>query len=79
MAGSTVLKMFRSCLLRWHPNKKNPGKTELDHWCEVEGCKNIAPFGFGVFLKKGKVGHWYCGEHRVTGDEQNRNARKKGL
>jgi hypothetical protein len=36
----------------------------LTHFC-VE-CGRFARFGFGVRLRLGKVGQWYCKEHRPT-------------
>lgn len=38
-------------------------KTQiLWHPCAVCG-KPYAPFGFGVDMRHGKLGTWYCGEH----------------
>jgi hypothetical protein len=27
-------------------------------------CGRFAPFGYGVRLRAGRLGQWYCGEHR---------------
>jgi hypothetical protein len=35
------------------------------HFC-VE-CGRFAAFGYGVHLKAGQLGRWYCGEHRPLG------------
>ena len=29
-------------------------------------CGKDAPFGVGVFLRKGQLGMWFCREHRPT-------------
>jgi Protein of unknown function (DUF3987) len=34
----------------------------IQHFC-LE-CGRIAAFGYGVCLKAGRLGRWYCGEHR---------------
>lgn len=34
------------------------------HPCWKDGCRNGAPFGFGVSLLHGKLGTWSCSEHR---------------
>jgi hypothetical protein len=31
-------------------------------------CGRIAPFGYGVHLRVGQAGHWYCGEHRPASE-----------
>ncbi len=35
------------------------------HFCEV--CGRFGAFGYGVYLRAGQLGHWYCGEHRPRG------------
>lgn len=35
----------------------------LLHVCAVCGSP-LAPWGFDVFLRSGRLGTWYCGEHR---------------
>ncbi len=35
------------------------------HFCEV--CGRFAAFGYGVRLRAGQLGRWYCGEHRPQG------------
>jgi hypothetical protein len=38
------------------------------HPCSV--CGHVdAPFGVGVFLKRGHVGKWYCREHLPPADQ----------
>jgi hypothetical protein len=32
------------------------------HYCER--CGDDAPYGYGVSLRRGIVGKWYCGDHR---------------
>ena len=32
------------------------------HFCVR--CGRFAAFGYGVRLRTGQLGHWYCGEHR---------------
>ncbi len=34
------------------------------HFCRR--CGRVAAFGYGVRLRAGKLGRWYCGEHRPT-------------
>ena len=34
----------------------------LEFFCAV--CGKLACYGYGVSLLKGKVGTWYCREHR---------------
>lgn len=42
-----------------------PVKTPiLWHPCNVPSCTNHAPFGFGVSLLNGRLGKWYCTEHK---------------
>ena len=42
---------------------------ELDrtflHFCVH--CGRFAAFGYGVHLSAGRLGRWYCGEHRPEG------------
>jgi hypothetical protein len=35
------------------------------HFCEV--CGRFGAFGYGVHLRAGHLGRWYCGEHRPQG------------
>lgn len=39
------------------------GRELLIHPCETCGVAN-APFGYNVNLRKGKLGLWYCYDHR---------------
>lgn len=39
------------------------GSTMLIHTCEKCGVAN-APFGYNVSLRRGRLGEWYCREHR---------------
>jgi hypothetical protein len=57
-----------------------PGEPSLDQPCvarrgriqELDGtflhfcveCGRFGAFGCGVYLRKGRLGRWYCGEHR---------------
>jgi hypothetical protein len=36
-------------------------------------CGKPAPFGFDVSLLKGKIGTWYCREHRPVKNEGNQD------
>lgn len=38
------------------------------HFCEV--CGRFGAFGYGVHLKAGQIGRWYCGEHRPRSTHQ---------
>jgi len=38
---------------------------KLLHFCQV--CGAWAPFGFGVNLRAGQLGRWFCAEHRTQG------------
>jgi hypothetical protein len=48
-------------------------KGRITHPCSV--CGNaLAPYGYGVDLLKGRLGTWYCHEHRpqpAASTEQN--------
>jgi hypothetical protein len=37
----------------------------LLHYCEK--CGALAPFGYGVSLRRGRLGRWYCAAHRPQG------------
>lgn len=45
--------------------------------CAVAGCAEVACFGYGVSLRKGRAGQWFCRDHRpaeggnYTGDGAN--------
>jgi len=41
------------------------------HFC-VE-CGRFAAFGYGVSLRAGQLGRWYCGEHRPRGRGETSN------
>jgi hypothetical protein len=50
--------------------KPPPGFVGLDdeghfvHYCPV--CGKFGPYGFGHFPREGKMGTWYCREHKPT-------------
>ena len=62
---------------------KETGGLVFLHFCEVEGCKAEASFGYGVSMRlalnalaagdkvtaKRHLGRWYCGEHRASADD----------
>lgn len=39
----------------------------FEHPCCICGQPD-APFGYGVFLRQGIKGLWYCAEHKAAGD-----------
>lgn len=46
---------------------QNAKTVYFDHPCCVCGQPD-APFGFGVFLRHGVKGLWYCADHKADGD-----------
>jgi hypothetical protein len=42
------------------PDNQSPAPFE--HYCEV--CGEWGSFGYGVNLRHGRVGRWYCCKHR---------------
>jgi hypothetical protein len=38
------------------------------HPCFVDGCEEVAPFGFGVSILKGDTGFWACAIHRADAE-----------
>ena len=52
------------------PRGALPGAAKVQGWgflhpCFKEDCKASAPFGYGVSLKRGKLGTWACAGHRT--------------
>lgn len=41
--------------------------THLIHPCEHPGCHAWGAFGFGVDLRTGRRGRWFCADHRGDG------------
>jgi len=41
---------------------KSSGAEVFIHLCE--NCDKFGSFGYGVDLRRNKVGKWYCKEHR---------------
>jgi hypothetical protein len=37
------------------------------HFCDE--CGRFGAFGYGVSLRAGRLGRWYCGEHRPTASQ----------
>jgi hypothetical protein len=53
------------------PNAARRGQVSeidgrLEHFCME--CGRFAPFGYGVRLRVGQLGRWYCAAHRPHGD-----------
>jgi hypothetical protein len=42
------------------PDNQSPAPFE--HFCEI--CGEWGAFGYGVALRHGRVGRWYCFKHR---------------
>ena len=55
----------------WH--KLSTGGTVLIHPCSVCGMPN-AGFGYGVSLKKDRLGTWYCADHRPNNTRKGKDA-----
>lgn len=41
---------------------RSTGAYVLIHPCEVDGCKKVAPFGFGA--SNNNCGVYYCADHK---------------
>lgn len=50
---------------RFAPDREPDTKT-----CAYPGCRAPAHFGFGVRLRYGQEGTWYCGRHQHEGKKQ---------
>lgn len=44
------------------PEPEPPVPPPFEHPCEV--CGDFAFWGYGVSLRAGKLGEWYCDQHR---------------
>ena len=59
---------------------RQDGKTFL-HFCV--DCGAFGPFGYGVSLRTGQLGRWYCSKHRpgtgVKSAAAHRRAKQKGI
>ena len=51
----------QQCVARRGLVKETEGGALL-HYCEK--CGAFAPFGYGVSLRRGRLGRWYCAAHR---------------
>jgi hypothetical protein len=51
----------QQCVARRGLVKETEGGALL-HYCEK--CGALAPFGYGVSLRRGRLGRWYCAAHR---------------
>lgn len=52
------------------PRTAAPGAAKEQGWglihpCYKDGCKASAPFGYGVSMRRGKLGTWACADHRA--------------
>lgn len=47
--------------------------------CEADGCDELAPFGFDVRSRNGKVGRWFCAAHRHLGDRRDVKPMRKPI
>ena len=52
----------RPCAARRGRLQELPDNGALLHFCYR--CGRFAAFGYGVRLRAGQLGRWYCGEHR---------------
>jgi hypothetical protein len=43
-------------------NKPSTPRETFEHYCEI--CGEWGSFGYGVNLRHGRVGRWYCLKHR---------------
>jgi hypothetical protein len=43
------------------------GGHHFTHYCEHSGCDAWGAFGFGVDLRGGRRGRWFCEDHRADG------------
>jgi hypothetical protein len=41
--------------------------AHLIHYCERAGCTSWGCYGFGVDLRAGRRGRWFCADHRADG------------
>lgn len=60
------------------PKKQIPGPVRAHpadaiehpfiHFCGHPGCRAWGSFGFGVSLRHGRRGRWFCAEHKADGE-----------
>jgi hypothetical protein len=46
----------------------NRSHAPFEHYCEV--CGEWGAFGYGVALRHGRIGRWYCFKHRPATPKQ---------
>ncbi|MEW5729884.1 MAG: hypothetical protein AB1918_18790 [Pseudomonadota bacterium] len=48
------------------------------HFCDHPGCRAWGSFGFGVSLRHGRRGRWFCAEHKADGEHAATDAAPAG-